>query len=57
MNLANVALSIISSETSASPYALLEDDDFKERLINHVKSNHDLSDITLDLIDYVNNNY
>ena len=57
MQLANVALSIISNETTASPYLLLEDEEFKSRLINHVKSNHELSEITLDLIDYVNSNY
>jgi len=57
MNLANVALSIISNETSVDSYQLLEDDTFKSKLIDHIKQDHELSSITLDLIDYVNSNY
>lgn len=57
MQLANVALSIISNETSVDSYQLLEDDTFKSKLIDHIKQNHQLESITLDLIDYVNSNY
>lgn len=57
MQLANVALSIISNETSVDSYLLLEDDTFKSKLIDHIKQDHELSSITLDLIDYVNSNY
>ena len=57
MNLANTAISIVSNNTEVDPYLLMDDDDFKYRLVNHIKSNHELSDITLDLINYVNSNY
>lgn len=57
MQLANVALSIISNETSVESYQLLEDDTFKSKLIDHIRQDNELSSITLDLIDYVNSNY
>lgn len=57
MNLANSAISIVSNSTEVDSFMLMDDDEFKSRLINHVKSNHELSDITIDLIDYVNSNY
>ena len=57
MNLANVALSIISNETSSDSFQLMDDLTFKSKLIDHIKQNHQLESITLDLIDYVNSNY
>lgn len=57
MNLANVALSIISNETSIDSFQLMDDLTFKSKLIDHIKQNHQLESITLDLIDYVNSNY
>ena len=57
MNLANTAISIVSHSTEIDSFLLMDDDDFKSKLINHIKSDHELSDITLDLIDYVNSNY
>jgi hypothetical protein len=57
MQLANVALSIISNETSIDSFMLMDDETFKTKLIDHIKQDHELSSITLDLIDYVNSNY
>jgi hypothetical protein len=57
MQLANVALSIVSNETSVDSFQLMDDLTFKSKLIDHIKQDHELSSITLDLIDYVNSNY
>tara|TARA_R110000868_G_scaffold29402_1_gene109288 strand:+ start:1411 stop:1584 length:174 start_codon:yes stop_codon:yes gene_type:complete len=57
MQLANVALSIVSNETSVDSFQLMDDLTFKLKLIDHIKQDHELSSITLDLIDYVNSNY
>lgn len=57
MNLANSAVSIVSNNTEVDSFILLEDENFKTKLINHIKGNSELEDITLDLIDYVNSNY
>ena len=57
MQLANVALSIVSNETSIDSFQLMDDLTFKSKLIDHIKQDHELSSITLDLIDYVNSNY
>jgi hypothetical protein len=57
MQLANVALSIVSNETSIDSFQLMDDETFKTKLIDHIKQDHELSSITLDLIDYVNSNY
>ena len=57
MQLANVALSIVSNETSVDSFQLMDDLTFKLKLIDHIKQDHELSSITLDLIDYINSNY
>jgi hypothetical protein len=57
MSLANVALSIVSNETSVDSFQLMDDVTFKSKLIDHIKQDQELSSITLDLIDYVNSNY
>ena len=57
MQLANVALSIVSNETSVDSFQLMDDETFKSKLIDHIKPDHNLSSIPLDLIDYVNSNY
>ena len=57
MQLANVALSIVSNETNVDSLQLMDDETFKSKLIDHIKQDHNLSSITLDLIDYVNSNY
>jgi len=57
MQLAYVALSIVSNETSVDSFQLMDDFTFKSKLIDHIKQDHELSSITLDLIDYVNSNY
>jgi hypothetical protein len=52
-----VALSFVSNETSEDSFQLMDDLTFKLKLIDHIKQDHELSSITLDLIDYVNSNY
>ena len=50
-------VSIISNETTVSPWQLIEDSGFISLVKSHIKKCTELSDAISSLTEYVNNNY
>ena len=52
----SVIASMVQNETMANWYSLLEDNDFKDLVIQSIKKNNDIKVIVKILSDYANNN-